>query len=172
MIITGYQGIGKSTLAKEFFNVIDLESTNFWNYENPIHKTGTKTRPEDWYIYYCQIAEDLSRQGYTVFVSCHPQVRKWLSENGQEKFCAIFPCLSIKQQWLDKLYDRYTSSHLEKDLRAYEHAKSVYDNDIAVLLDEAEEGYFNSVSIIEDLSYSLYDIVDNLRNSQKIAPSL
>lgn len=70
MIITGYQGIGKSTLARKENNVIDLESASFWNYEN-----GNKTRPDDWYVYYCQVAEHLSKQGYIVFVSCHQQVR-------------------------------------------------------------------------------------------------
>lgn len=30
MIIIGYQGIGKSTLAKNSLKYIDLESGNFW----------------------------------------------------------------------------------------------------------------------------------------------
>ena len=30
MILVGYQGIGKSTLAKEKVDIIDLESGNFW----------------------------------------------------------------------------------------------------------------------------------------------
>lgn len=34
MIITGYQGIGKSTLASKRMDVIDLESSCFWNYED------------------------------------------------------------------------------------------------------------------------------------------
>lgn len=33
MIITGYQGIGKSTLAKTNDKIIDLESSCFWKYE-------------------------------------------------------------------------------------------------------------------------------------------
>ena len=33
MIITGYQGIGKSTLARKNDKIIDLESTSFWKYE-------------------------------------------------------------------------------------------------------------------------------------------
>lgn len=30
MIIIGYQGIGKSSVAKEDYKYIDLESSNFW----------------------------------------------------------------------------------------------------------------------------------------------
>ena len=66
MIITGYQGIGKSTLARKDKNIIDLESSSFWKYDK---SCNSKTRCEDWYVYYCQVAMDLSRQGYTVFVS-------------------------------------------------------------------------------------------------------
>lgn len=33
MIITGYQGIGKSTLAKTNDKIIDLESSCFWKYD-------------------------------------------------------------------------------------------------------------------------------------------
>lgn len=68
MIITGYQGIGKSTLASKSDKIINLESTCFWKYEEDVYlnKTGNKSRPDDWYVYYCQVAQDLSRQGYTV----------------------------------------------------------------------------------------------------------
>ena len=92
MIITGYQGIGKSTLANKRPDIIDLESSCFWKTEN-----GVKTRPDDWYVYYCQMAEHLSRRGYIVFVSYHPEVREYLENHGTEPFCAIFPVKSIKE---------------------------------------------------------------------------
>lgn len=62
MIITGYQGIGKSTLARKADKIIDLESTSFWKYERDEYgkKTDKKTRHDDWYVYYCQVAEHLS----------------------------------------------------------------------------------------------------------------
>ena len=67
MIVIGYQGIGKSTLANKDLRFIDLESGNFW---------VDGKRADDWYKPYCQIAEHLSRQGYIVFTSSHEVVRK------------------------------------------------------------------------------------------------
>lgn len=59
--------------------------------------------PDDWYVYYCQVAQHLSKQGYIVFVSCHQEVRDWLSVHNGEKFCAIFQDKSIKNDWLQRL---------------------------------------------------------------------
>lgn len=69
MIIIGYPGIGKSTLAGKDHKFIDLESSNFKIEDE---------RSEDWYKVYCKVAEDLSRQGYIVFVSSHLAVREAL----------------------------------------------------------------------------------------------
>ena len=80
MIITGYQGIGKSTLASKYDKIIDLESSSFWKTEE-VYGVEKRTRPDDWYVYYCQIALDLSKHGYTVFVSCHPKVREFLKKH-------------------------------------------------------------------------------------------
>lgn len=159
MIITGYQGIGKSTLARKENNIIDLESASFWNYEN-----GNKTRPDDWYVYYCQVAEHLSKQGYIVFVSCHQQVRDWLFKNGKEKFCAIYPSITIKNDWLKRLENRYNTTKSEKDLRALEHAQNYFDSDIQKLNYENSyniELYSNSVKIW-DINYDLKKLVDLL----------
>ena len=161
MIITGYQGIGKSTLSSKNDKVIDLESTNFWK----IDENGNKTRYEDWYVYYCQIAMDLSRQGYTVFVACHPQVREYLEKHrGSEKFYAIFPSLSLKNEWVEKLHQRYILSGTDKDYRAYKHAEINYVADINKLLDECAynvEWYSNAIQI-EDIDYDLSELVTKL----------
>lgn len=159
MIITGYQGIGKSTLARKENNIIDLESASFWNYEN-----GNKTRPDDWYVYYCQVAEHLSKQGYTVFVSCHAEVRKYLALHTTEKFCAIFPDPKIKEDWLKRLEDRYNNSKSDKDLRAWEHAKNSFDNDIQTLINECWYGneYYNNAVFIDDINYDLQELVNSL----------
>ena len=53
MIVIGYQGIGKSTLAGRDHKFIDLESGNFW---------VDGKRADDWYKPYCQIAEHLSKK--------------------------------------------------------------------------------------------------------------
>lgn len=158
MIITGYQGIGKSTLAKTNDKIIDLESTCFWNKES-----GEKTRPDDWYVYYCQIAIDLSNQGYIVFVSCHPQVRDFLSSHSNN-FNAIFPSKKIKEDWINRLKNRYKLSGLEKDKRALEHAEKFYDSDIDRLLYECQYGieYYHNAVIIESINYDLAELVGKL----------
>ena len=69
LVIIGYQGIGKSSLAG-WNKCIDLESGNFF--------VGNK-RADDWYIPYCQTALNIANQGYTVFVSSHKEVREFLS---------------------------------------------------------------------------------------------
>ena len=160
MVITGYQGIGKSTLASKNKDIIDLESTCFWKDED-----GFKTRPDDWYVYYCQIALDLSKQGYTVFVSCHPKVREFLEKHrGMEKFCLIFPCKSIKDEWISRLKARYDDTKEEKDLNALSRAVEHFDEDIDRLYYECYYGiewYSNAIKI-EDINYDLQEIVNRL----------
>ena len=160
MIITGYQGIGKTTLSDQSLDVIDLESTSFWK----VDEGGNKSRPDDWYIYYCQVAQDLSKQGYIVFVSCHQQVRDYLGMHSSEKFCAIFPSITLKEKWLEKLKNRYLLSNSEKDLRAYEHAKSFYDSDIYRLWCECRYNvkYYHSIIVIDDIDYDLQLLVNKL----------
>ena len=158
MIITGYQGIGKSTLASKRMDVIDLESSCFWNKE-----VTPKSRPNDWYVYYGQVAIDLSKQGYTVFVSCHPQVREWIENNrGKERFCAIFPSKSIEKEWINKLQNRYDDTKSEKDLAALEHAKKFFKSDIDKLMYECSYGIemYSDAIILDKIDYDLGDIVD------------
>lgn len=166
MIITGYQGIGKSTLAKRNYRVIDLESDCFYKYEEDFHlkKTGDKTRPDNWYIYYCQMAQNLSRQGYIVFVSYHQEVRNWLSVHNSEKFCAIFPSFRLKDDWINRLEARYKISNSKKDLDALEHVKECYNNDIYGLWYECQYNvdYYHDVIIIDDINYDLEKLVNDL----------
>lgn len=159
MIITGYQGIGKSTISKIDKNIIDLESSCFWKVED-----GMRKRSDDWYIYYCQMAIYLSKQGYIVFVSCHPEIRKFLSEHWKAgyKFCAIFPSKDLKTQWINKLQNRYYITESEKDLRAYEHAFKNYDSDIDTLYAEYRDGYFDNVKIIEHIDYKLHELITDI----------
>lgn len=122
MIIIGYPGIGKSTLAGKDYKYIDLESSNF--------KINGQ-RSEDWYKTYCKVAEDLSKQGYIVFVSCHSAVREAL--RGSEEIVAVaFPTVK-KAAWLTKLRDRYEETNSYKDRIAYERVRDHYDEDITDL---------------------------------------
>lgn len=97
MIIIGYQGIGKSTLAGKN-KCIDLESGNFWFYDL---ETYQKVRHNDWYVPYCNIANHLSEQGYTVFTSSHEVVRNELKKSKEDVFI-IYPSIELKDEWIKK----------------------------------------------------------------------
>lgn len=123
MIIIGYQGIGKSSLAGRDNKFIDLESGNFW---------VDGKRAADWYKPYCQIAEHLSKQGYIVFTSSHEVVRNQL-RNSSEVVVVAYPALNLKDMWIDKLEERYRATGLDKDYKALMNAKDRYDDNIREL---------------------------------------
>ena len=124
MIIIGYQGIGKSTLAKTEAGCIDLESGCFW------HKGK---RLDDWYIYYCQIAEHLSSQGNVVFVSSHEPVRDYLKSSNERTIC-IYPSILLADEWKKKLHDRYKETGKTKDYKAWMNAEERYHENISEIM--------------------------------------
>ena len=72
MIIIGYPGIGKSTLSTTNEQYVDMESSRF---------IFNGVRPVRWAYFYARMAEDISRQGYRVFVSMQrssgePQIQR------------------------------------------------------------------------------------------------
>ena len=124
MIIIGYQGIGKSTLAKTDKGYIDLESSIYFI---------DGIRPENWFIFYCKTAEFLSRQGYIVFVSSHKPVREYLTGR-KEKTIIICPDKELKEEWISKLENRYNNTLKDKDFRAWKNALQMFDENISDLL--------------------------------------
>lgn len=145
MIIIGYQGIGKSTLAKDSWEYIDLESGNFWiNGE----------RDEQWYKPYCNIANHLSAQGYTVFTSSHKEVREEL-KNSSEVVKIAFPSLELKTDWLIRLTNRYNESMLEKDYKALINASLYYEDNINDLMNEP----FDKI-VINNIDYNLRELIE------------
>ena len=149
MIIIGYQGIGKSTLAG-IHKCIDLESGNFWFKDN---ETKQIVRHNNWYIPYCNIANHLSEQGYTVFTSSHEVVREELKKS-KEKIYVVFPSIKLKDKWIEKLEDRYNNTGLEKDYKALMNAKDRYEENIQ----ELRKCGFPVFEIL-DIDYSLDEIV-------------
>ena len=144
MIIIGYQGIGKSTLTRRVKGFIDLESSCFWY---------NGLRPQDWYVYYCQIAEDLSRQGYNVFTSSHEPVRKFL-RNSKDRVIVVCPSLNLKEAWIEKLRNRYEEDPSEKNHKALLNAEDRYEENIMELMDSG----FPYIEI-PNIYYDLYDVI-------------
>lgn len=151
MIIIGYQGVGKSTLAnKKDKRYIDLESGNFFVNDK---------RDKNWYKVYINIAYHLSKQGYTVFVSSHKEVRNELKEvvkYHNEDVRIIYPSLDIKDEWINKLESRYNSSNLSKDYKAWKNAETMYKENIIDLMNEIE---FKHI-VIQTLDYDLEKLVE------------
>lgn len=145
MIIAGYPGIGKTTLANKNNSVIDLESSHF---------RGIK----DWYKYYIEVAKSLSRQGFTVFVSTHPAVIERLITTVPDKYTGlIYPSIKLKDKWVEKAGERLTSKPSDKNYRAYVRVFENFEDDVK---------YFESYNIkkieIDDIDYKLGDVVERM----------
>jgi ABC-type uncharacterized transport system ATPase component len=156
MIVIGYQGIGKSTLAGRNNKFIDLESGNFW---------VDGKRVDDWYKPYCQIAEHLSQQGYIVFTSSHEVVRKQL-ENSSEMIVVAYPSYELKDMWIDKLEKRYKKSGLEKDFKALMNAKDRYSDNINELSEYSHKPQIYRIALTA-MDYDLEATIIHLENKIK-----
>lgn len=150
MIIVGYQGIGKSTLSRKSNNFIDLESSNFW---------VDGVRADNWYIPYCNIANHLSGQGFNVFTSSHKVVTDALkeitSESGQ-RVVVIVPSPKLKNEWLEKLKERYTQIPSEKNKKALLNAEDRFTENVTEL---AGTGF--PTIVIDDIDYDLSCILSD-----------
>lgn len=153
MIVVGYQGIGKSTLARRNYKYIDLESGNFW---------VDGKRADDWYKPYCKIAEHLSEQGYIVFVSSHETVRDYLEENSREIVALVYPSIRLENAWINKLEKRYTESGLEKDYKALINAKDKYAENIRELQESCIEYKLEIAGLYYDLEAMLIQLKNQI----------
>ena len=140
MIYVGYQGIGKSSIAGKN-KCIDLESGNFWVDDK---------RVDEWYKIYVNIAEHLSNQGYKVFMSSHKIIREELTNRGIE-FTVICPSLKLKEQWINRLQERFDRTKSTKDFKALKNAEEMYEENIKDLASE------RNTIIITDINYNLLD---------------
>ena len=154
MIVIGYQGIGKSTLSKLSNEYIDLESGNFW---------VDGKRDSEWYKPYCQIANDLSSQGYIVFTSSHEPVRKYFINylNSYEQIVVVVPSLEWKDEWIRKLKQRYEDTKLEKDYKAYMNALDKYSENIYEVCEDG--ALLDGNIIIDSMNYDLNTLLQNIK---------
>lgn len=151
MIIIGFPGIGKSTLACNNNKFVDLESSYFKTHD---------VRNDDWVAHYCQYAVYLSLHRFIVFVSSHKAVRDYLAKmHTNEQIVCIFPSERTKEQWIKKLEDRYMLTGLDKDYRAFIRARDHYDDDIRELYCDDSIPY---KWVITDINYDLEEEIDKL----------
>lgn len=156
MIIIGYPGIGKSTLANGYLmaerpdlaprGVVDLESFVF------------NIRPNErrWVETYVRVADYLSDQGYIVLVSSHGDVRDAL-RGSMQRIVVCHPALELREEWTQKLRTRFlaaSDADRERDFAAYTRACENYDEDIK---DLSRDGFERIV--IENMEYDLHDML-------------
>ena len=148
MIIIGYQGIGKSIIASKENNFIDLESSNFYHHNK---------RPNNWYIYYCNIADSLSKQGFNVFVSSHEVVRNRLKKyfSDDNTIIVVYPSINLKDKWIQRLEDRYMEDKSEKNYKAWMNTVERYEDNI----NELKTCGFPGIEL-NSMDYDLIDEID------------
>ena len=159
MIIIGFPGIGKSTLAYNNDKFVDLESSYF--------KTPD-VRNEDWVIEYCKLAEFLSKNGSILFISSHKVVRDYIAKmRTNELVACVFPSKRLREQWVKKLEERYMNSGLDKDYRAFIRARDYYDDDIRELYSDGIPYKWVITDINYDLEEEIEKFIDRIRYSSK-----
>lgn len=153
MIIFGYQGIGKSTLANSPSgeSYIDLESSMF---RTPMHPE----RSEDWFQAYGNIVCDLDKQGKFVFSACHQQIRDYIaSEKDLNGVIAVicYPSIELREEWLHRLRQRWIDTQLPKDKAALDYAEASYSSSIKALDKDTDYDHL----ILTKMNYNLHDIL-------------
>lgn len=119
MIILGYPGIGKTTISRDDYRFIDLDS-------------GIVSMNKNWAMPYCQIALALSKQGYFVFTSTHEKIRDRI-EGMARDVCVCYPNRSLKDDWTAALYRRYDDMRNKPTHDAWKRAKDHFDEDISAM---------------------------------------
>lgn len=91
VLISGFAGIGKSTLAADG-RIVDLESTPFnWNWK-----------------LYANVAQHMVKNGYNVAISAHEEIRKELQSRGQD-YVFVTPDVNDLGQYLTNYVNRGNS---------------------------------------------------------------
>lgn len=162
LIICGYPGIGKSSIAG-WNNCIDLESSYF------SFRNSAPQKLSEWVPQYCETALDLANQGFTVLISCHRNVRHYLNElikyytipRYNIPIVIFRPKPDMKEAWAIRLVNRYLQSGSDKDLRAFEGAMKYWDEDILIM-----NGQYLPIYYPTDITYDLRDYILKIRKKE------
>lgn len=111
---------------------------------------------------YCQVAEHLSRQGYVVFVSSHAAVVDFLCRihtSADEPVAIVYPSVELRDQWVEKLRQRFDESGLNKDYFAWLRAAWHYEEDIQAL---SQAPIVTHKLALTDMDYNLKEEIENI----------
>lgn len=152
MIIIGYPGVGKTTAAKNYANVIDFDISGISYGDEEI---------------YCKLAEKLSMDGYTVCVSSRASVQRFFMKSTENVY-AVYPSKEIKTDWIQHLRNRYVFENTDENLAAYEHAVNFFDNDID---DLSNRGFINieltNSMFLSNVFYNSADTQNDISNNDE-----
>ena len=171
MIYIGYPCIGKTTLAKEKNNFIDLESSYFSNSNSKVNPSvlyiTADATSTDYHSHenYCNLAIDLNNQNFNVFVSSHKQVTDYLINSykhiGQtNKLCIIYPAEDLYEDWSRRAFERYLKDKSDKNKRALDRILEHYAEDINYLKRLCKTENIHSIEIAE-IDYKLINYINN-----------
>ena len=162
IIIAGYQGIGKTSIASKQNGIIDLDSSVFKIDDN---------RTDDWYIIYCRIAVSLAEQGYTVLTSSHSCVIEEFDHyntNGNYSITIVCPYYHLKDFWIERLKKRYDKDPSVKNYISWKDTKAHFTDEITQLASCSTVSHI----FIDSMDYDLYSIIRGLRymNYHRVNP--
>lgn len=110
-VIAGFAGIGKTTLANKYDNIIDLDVIDYkWSYENVDdieQKKGNnkRIRNEAWPNNYLQAIRQNMANYDIVFISTDNEILKILDQNNIP-YTLVFPNLDCKSEYLERYRKR------------------------------------------------------------------
>ena len=115
IIISGFAGIGKTTIDEKWPNIIDLESSDYkWNYENiktefmnKEKRKGIANRSPNpsWPKNYIKKIIEKAKEYDIVLISQDLEARECLKENGYSYY-VCFPTKECKQQFIERYKNR------------------------------------------------------------------
>ena len=115
IIISGFAGIGKTTLGKKYKNVIDLESSNYSSiYDDNFKLKDSETRKgqnlyrrpnPDWPDNYVKEIIKKANEYDIILVSQSKDLRKTLDKYGIN-YILCFPKIECKKEYIKRYYKR------------------------------------------------------------------
>lgn len=165
LIICGYPGIGKSSIAG-WNNCIDLESSYF------SFRNGAPQKFSEWVPQYCDLADHLMWQGYTVLISTHEKVIEYFLKKRNEvswyPVIIVCPEFKLRGDWLRRLSHRLNKydPFYSKNERALVYVYNNFMEDIV---------YLNNCGLpiytITSIDYLLQEVVDTINKYKERSPS-
>lgn len=139
--------IGKTTLAKNNSNIIDLDSLMF---------NEVRDNP-NWIYSYCKVALYLESKGYIVLVSFNPKIHPYLKENAQQYLMIAYDW-ELKDYCIDKIKARYNSDPENQSARTLDWIITHFDEILKKSIKIAAQ-YNIDLILINNSDYDLATII-------------